>query len=102
MKDSQQSHDSKMNQAMAQDMSQMMGHIQGMMQNMSAMMTGEKGMNHDKMQEMSKAMRDMSDQMNDMATQLNKGMMDSATTAKMHERMNSMNNTMESMKKSDQ
>ena len=54
------------------------------------------------MQEMSKAMRDMSGQMNDMAEQMNKGTMDPATTAKMHERMNAMNNTMESMKKGDQ
>jgi len=88
-----------MSQEMMRDVSGMMRQLNDTMQGMSRALDSSRPMDAAHARDMSKLMQEMSTTMRDLSQQMAKGKMDPATTKQMQDRINRMNQTLNTLQK---
>ena len=88
-----------MSQEMMRDMSGMMIQMQIMMQKLTRTIEQRRGIDHSRMQDMSKVMNDMSVTMKEMSDHMGKGTMDPAVVKTMNEKMQTMIQRLDAMQR---
>lgn len=90
-----------MTQQKIRDMSGMLGQMNSLMHNMSSTMDQDRTMDRTRIHDMSKLMDDMSITMKEMSGQMENGSVNPAEMKRIQDRMKSMNQMMDNLRKTD-